>query len=142
MALAISRCACGVRGTALSLCGSGGFTGPVLCNAPAPPSLERDIDGAKPAVGAIDLEADGPALEKRAGIRRQVGAMYEHVARAVVAGEKAVAFGVVEKFDLAGDAHGSSSDALMKPARMGARPQGGECFTRRCGLARRSRVCC
>src|ERR1700734_274866 len=87
-------------------------------------SLEGDIDGAQPAVGAIDLEADGPALEKRAGIRRQVGAMHEHIARAVVAGEKAVAFGVVEKFYLAGDAHGSSSDALMKPARMRARPPG------------------
>jgi hypothetical protein len=81
MALAISRCACGVRGTALSLCGSGGFTGPVLCNAPAPPSLERDIDGAKPAVGAIDLEADGPALVERASIRGQVRAVHEHVAR-------------------------------------------------------------
>jgi hypothetical protein len=55
--------ACSVRGTALSLCGSGGFMGPALCNVPAPRSLERDIDGAKPAVGAVDLEADGPALE-------------------------------------------------------------------------------
>ena len=104
--------------------------------------FERDVDGAKPAVGAIDLEADGPALEKRARIGRQIRAMHEHVARVVVAGEKAVALGVVEKLDLAGDAHGSSSDALMKTARLGARPQGGECFTRRCGLARRSRVCC
>jgi hypothetical protein len=31
-------------------------------------------------VGAIDLEADRPALEERAGIRRQIGAMHEHVA--------------------------------------------------------------
>src|SRR5580700_4710120 len=98
MALAISSCACSVRGTALSPCGSEGFMGPALCNVPTPRSLERDIDGAQPAVGAIDLEADGPALEERAGIRRQVRAMHEHVARAVVAGEKAVAFGVVEKF--------------------------------------------
>jgi hypothetical protein len=87
-------------------------------------SLERDIDGAQPAVGAIDLEADRPALEKRAGIGRQIGAVHEHVARAVVAGEKAVAFAVVKKLDLAGDAHDSSSDALMKNARMGARPPG------------------
>jgi hypothetical protein len=50
--------------------------------------------------------------------------VHEYVARAVVAGEKAVAFGVVEKLDLAGDAHGSSSDALMKTARMHARPPG------------------
>src|SRR6202030_1956501 len=124
MALAISSCVCGVLGTALSLRGSGGFIGLALCDTSAPRSLERDVDGAQPAVGAIDFEADGPALEQRAGVRRQVGAMHEHVARAVVAGEKAVAFGVVEKLDLAGDAHGSSSDALMKPARMGARPPG------------------
>jgi hypothetical protein len=99
---------------------------------PTPRSLERDIDGAKAAVGAIDFEADGPALEKRTGILRQVRAMHEHVAGTVVAGEKAVAFGVVEKFNFAGDAHGSSSDALMKTARMqdGMRPPGGECFTR------------
>jgi hypothetical protein len=38
----------------------------------APRSLERDIDGAQPAVGAIDLEADGPALEERAGILRTI----------------------------------------------------------------------
>jgi hypothetical protein len=61
----------------------------------------------------------------------------------IVSGEVTLtlAFGVVEKLDLAGDAHGSSSDALMKPARMRARPPGGECFTRLGGLARRSRVC-
>jgi hypothetical protein len=46
--------------------------GPALCNVRTPRSLERDIDGAQPAVGAIDLEADGPALEKRAGILRAI----------------------------------------------------------------------
>ena len=116
--------------------------GPALCNAPALQSLERDIDGAKAAVGAIDLEADGPALEERARILWQIRAVHEYVARAVVAGEKAVAFGVVKEFYFSGDTHGSSSDAMMKTARMGARPPGGECFTRLSGLARRSRVCC
>jgi hypothetical protein len=81
MALAISSCSCGVRGIALSLCGSGGFTRPALCNAPAPRSLERDIDGAQPTVGAIDLEADGPAFEERARVLRQVRAMHEYVAQ-------------------------------------------------------------
>jgi hypothetical protein len=62
----------------------------------------------------------------------------------IVSGEVTLtlAFGVVEKFDLAGDAHGSSSDVMMKTARMRTQPPGGECFTRRYGLARRSRVCC
>jgi hypothetical protein len=64
----------------------------------------------------------------------------------IVSGEVTLtlALGVVEKLDLAGDAHGSSSDALLKTARTqdGMRPPGGESVTRLGGLARRSRVCC
>jgi hypothetical protein len=54
--------------------------GPTLCNVPTPRSLERDVDGAKAAVGAIDLEADGPALEERTRVLRQVRTMHEYVA--------------------------------------------------------------
>jgi hypothetical protein len=54
--------------------------GPALGNVATPRSIEGDIDGAQPTMGAIDLEADGPALVERAGIRRQIRAMHEHVA--------------------------------------------------------------
>jgi hypothetical protein len=49
-------------------------------DAPPPPLLNRDIDGAKPAMGAVDVEGHGAALVKLAGGDRQVGAVHEHVA--------------------------------------------------------------
>ena len=77
-------------------------------------SLHRDIDGAKPAVGAVDVEGHGAAFVKLACRHRQVGAVHEHVARAVIAGEEAVALAVVETLTL----------PVMKGTRTGSRAEG------------------
>jgi hypothetical protein len=72
---------------------------------------------AQAAFGVRDLEAHGLTLVKRTDFRGHIRAVKKYIAAAVVADQKSVTLGLVEKFDLAGIHVGS-------PAMLGLRNAG------------------
>jgi len=62
----------------------------------APLARQRNIHRAQPALGGFDIESDGVAFIEPGDLRRQIGAVDEHVAAAFL-NQKAVALGLIKE---------------------------------------------
>ena len=86
-------------------------------------SKEFDVDRAQAACGLLDVEAHDLSLVKKLDVRRQFGAMHEHVAAAVIADKEAKTLALVEEFYFARHAHLCTFSAMWSNAHPLAGPR-------------------